>query len=443
VDSTRSGSGAGSATSCDVIVIGGGFAGVVAARELARAGRRAVLLEARDRLGGRTWYRELPGAGRKVELGGTWISSRTMRCARAEVERYGLRLTRRDGAAPVFRWSLGDGLVPGFPLAGEELYELERAWFELILRARRIDPDRPLDGQSLADLDVSVAALLHGLGLSTRVRAFLDIWARLGSGCTSEEWSGLQLLAWIAALDWSVLGYFAEVSEVIETGTASLLEAIVADADVEIRLSEPVAAIRDAGDEVVVRLVDGGELRAGAAVVAVPVNLWSSIDFGPPLAGARLELAAAGHPGRMQKVWVHARGAPANLVALGSETGFVWLSAEYPVGGDEQLLVGFASPPSGVDPADADAVGDAVRALAPEADVIGVASHDWSADPWSRGTWMVPRSSWLSRSWSEVQAPVGRLAFAGADIATRWVGWIDGAVESGHRATADVLAMPA
>ena len=47
----------------DVIVIGGGFAGLVAARDLRAAGRSVVLLEARDRLGGRTWYRQMPGTG--------------------------------------------------------------------------------------------------------------------------------------------------------------------------------------------------------------------------------------------------------------------------------------------------------------------------------------------------------------------------------------------
>ena len=57
----------------DVVVIGGGFAGLVAARDLRDAGRSVVVLEARDRLGGRTWFRELPGAGVKVEYGGTWF----------------------------------------------------------------------------------------------------------------------------------------------------------------------------------------------------------------------------------------------------------------------------------------------------------------------------------------------------------------------------------
>jgi monoamine oxidase len=199
-----------------------------------------------------------------------------------------------------------------------------------------------------------------------------------------------------------------------------------------------VAGIRDTGAEVVVGTAAGTEIRAGVVVVAVPVNLWSAIEFEPELTGAKLDLAAEGHPGRMQKVWVHARGVPANVVALGADTGFLWLSAEYELP-DGVLLVGFASPPHGVDSGQEATVKTAVGELLPDAEVVAIDSHDWAADPWSRGTWMVPRPGRLSTSWSEVQASQGRIAFAGADIATRWVGWIDGAIESGARAVRQLL----
>ena len=55
----------------DVVVIGGGFAGVTAAREAARHGRSVTLLEARDRLGGRTW--SAPWNGWQIEYGGAWV----------------------------------------------------------------------------------------------------------------------------------------------------------------------------------------------------------------------------------------------------------------------------------------------------------------------------------------------------------------------------------
>ena len=73
----------------DVVIIGGGFAGVTAARELTMRGRTAVLVEARDRLGGRT--HTAPHDGHDMELGGTWVHP-VQPNVWAEITRYGLEL---------------------------------------------------------------------------------------------------------------------------------------------------------------------------------------------------------------------------------------------------------------------------------------------------------------------------------------------------------------
>lgn len=84
----------------DVIVVGGGFAGVASARELSRAGADVVLLEARDRLGGRTWTSEF--AGHQVELGGTWVHWHQPHVW-AELSRYELELAESPAPA-LARW---------------------------------------------------------------------------------------------------------------------------------------------------------------------------------------------------------------------------------------------------------------------------------------------------------------------------------------------------
>ena len=79
----------------DVVVIGAGFAGVAAARDLTEAGRRVVVLEARDRIGGRTWYREMPGTGIEAEYGGMFFSRQTQPRIAAEIVRAGVGVTPR------------------------------------------------------------------------------------------------------------------------------------------------------------------------------------------------------------------------------------------------------------------------------------------------------------------------------------------------------------
>ena len=77
----------------DVVVIGGGFAGLVAARDLREAGRSVVVLEARARLGGRAWFREIPGTGVMAEYGASWFFLDAQPALAAEIERYGLPVT--------------------------------------------------------------------------------------------------------------------------------------------------------------------------------------------------------------------------------------------------------------------------------------------------------------------------------------------------------------
>src|SRR5206468_11598362 len=93
---------------------GGGVGGAAAARLPGEAGRRVVVLEARDRIGGRTWYRELPGAGISVEYGGMFFSRATQPRIAAEIERYGLPVTPMP-VPEVVAWIRGSSRVEGAP----------------------------------------------------------------------------------------------------------------------------------------------------------------------------------------------------------------------------------------------------------------------------------------------------------------------------------------
>jgi monoamine oxidase len=185
---------------------------------------------------------------------------------------------------------------------------------------------------------------------------------------------------------------------------------------------------------------DGREYRAGAAVLAAPLNAWNDIEIAPGLSPGKREAAAGGHAGRMQKLWVRVEGAPDDVIGFGLDAKLLWLSSEYALDDGSQLMVAFSAPQNGFAPDGPADVEAAVREYAPDARVVEQDGHDWAADPFAKGTWMVNQPGMLSAHATELQRPEGRLHFAGADIATRWIGWMDGALETGARAALAIVS---
>lgn len=417
-------------TDYDVIVIGGGFAGLTATRDLKEKGRSVLLLEARDRLGGRAHFQTFPGTDKAVELGGTWVMPRYMNEIGREIERYGWHLTGSEVGPMKFLWQFGDEDTESFPIAPDDRYALERALFQIGLDARRIDPSRPRDEQDVADLDVSVADYLDRLDLPKRVYDLIAAYARIGAGAAVEDWSALTALSLVAAYDNSPYAWFAAVTTRFRDGTAEPVATLAAAADT-VRLEAVVTAITQTAGKITVTLESGEEFTASAAVLAIPVPLWSTIAFSPSLGEAKQDAASRGHAGRMGKVWIMVDNLEEDISSFGADTDLLLLQTEYRLPG-HSILVGFVSPPSELDVMDHEAVVHAVHRHIPSANVVGSFAHDWHADPFAKGSWMVNPVGQLSSYATALRTPEGRLTFAGSDIATRWIGWIDGAIETGR-----------
>lgn len=423
----------------DAVVIGGGFSGVAAARELRRAGWSVTLLEARNRLGGRTWWKPF-AEGANVEFGGAWLSrEKHVRLAR-EVDRYRISVLPAHDGPVRFRWALNH-VTDAFPIAETSMEALERAFYAIIGDARRIDPDVPRDDQDLADLDVSLGAYVDSLGVPPDVRDFLQAWSALGTGALVSEFSALATLSWVADLGASVWAYWASVSERFADGTESLLAAMASELDLDIQLNSPVTRVIQGTDAVTVQVGVHRSFEAAAVILAVPVNVIADISFEPALSEGKREVAEARHPGRMRKFWMLVENVPPDLVALTwSGRAFTYLSSEG-TRPDGEVMVGQSSPPADLDPSDLAPIQAAIEELAPGARVVRAEAHDWLADPFSKGTWMSYRPGHMARFHSALQRPEGRVVMAGADLATRWVGWIDGALESGYRAAREAASL--
>ena len=421
----------------DVIVVGGGFAGVTAARELERSGHSTLLVEARDRLGGRTWTAEF--AGREVELGGTWVHWFEAHVW-AELRRYGLGLTESP-AHDDCSWVVGDELQSG---TAAELWPRLFDGSDRLCHDSRELLERPHD-PFFRDLSVadgfSVHDRLEELDLDEEGWEINEaLWAGLCSAYTHE--TGLMAaLRWHALAGWSAERMLNCSSRYkIASGTRSLIEAIVADGGFAIRLGAPVAAVESGSDSVAVRLMDGEALSARAVIVAVPLNVLGSIDFAPALSPGKREAAELGQSSHGIKTWARIRGERRFFALAPSRFGITYVSAEYAVEGDT-LVVAFGPDASALDPTDRDAVAEVVGRLVPDAEVVEVRANDWTSDEFSRGTWSMPRPKAVTRYLRELQRPEGRIFLAGSDIASGWSGFIDGAVESGLSAARAVRAL--
>ncbi|MBB3664571.1 monoamine oxidase [Prauserella sediminis] len=423
----------------DVIVVGGGFAGVCAARELSRAGLRTTVLEARDRLGGRTWTRHST-LGRELDIGGTWVHW-IQPHVWSEITRYGLDLIASPEPERAY-WRIGDDLRSG--PADDMLALLDAPMTELLDRARAVLP-QPYDylpkSDELRALDhISVADRIAAQGLDPEQSALFDgMWALNFSG-VPKRGAYTQALRWcaLAGGDWRLM-FEACATYKLAGGTRSLLDAIAADAArTDIRLNTTVTRIREHSGGAEVTCADGTRMRASRVIATIPINVLNRIDFEPPLNHDLHRVAAEGQASTGLKVWIRVRGDTGRFVALADSTAPLnFLQYEYADDGDS-LIVGFGPCSDALDFHDPQAVQAELHKWRPDLEVLGVDGHDWTADPLSGETWPMLAPDQLMPV-QEAAADISRaVRLAGSDYARGWAGFIDGAIESGLRAARQI-----
>ncbi|MGZ4130009.1 MAG: flavin monoamine oxidase family protein, partial [Actinomycetota bacterium] len=401
-----------------VAVVGAGFAGLAAARELADDGYGVTVLEARERVGGRVWTVRLSN-GEVAELGAEWIM---------------------PGDAELRRWAERFGV----------------ALVEAGVDYRRRDAPGP-GGASAADQDAFLAAAddalatipaseIAGLTLGT----FLDALDAPGAGrdairmrLQGTNASELDRVALRAAGDRGAFATRPATYHRMGPGNQSLADAI-APAVPDVRRANRVSSIAHDAHGVVVR-VDGAEdLRADAAVVAIPVRLAARLRYDPflpeDLAIALRELPM----GVASKFAVPVDGEPDLRAIQSAELPFWCWVANGEGGSARRCLAAFAGSESALD-ALGTVSGDPApwfgRLLALNPDLTPVGPplmKSWLLDPLALGSY----AAWDNRSWDRVEEferTVGRIAFAGEHTAGHERhGTMEGALRSGMRAASQV-----
>lgn len=423
----------------DAIVVGAGLSGLVCARRLAGAGASVVVVEARDRVGGRLVNGTV--AGVTIDLGGQWMSVGQPRLAALAAE-LGVATfpQRRDGHRLV------------------DVPEDARGWFARFAtafaqwrgarRIQRLSRARPAN----ADAESFAAWLAREVPDAT-ARGILAMHAELVFAADPADLSLLHYLSTFA-----VTGGFGPRGPDLPgggrehrfAGGAQSLALRLADRLGDaIRLGTPIRAITDDGDRVHARGA-AGELTARRLVLALPPSLARTIDVAlPPPARRMVDASRLGRVAKCFAAYEH---------AFWRETGF---SGEaYRPRGTVRATVALESPDGGAAILLAFLVGPAATAWAardPSArrgDVIGALVEqfgeparapidyleiDWGADPWSAGcvASVAPGVLSAGAAWRE---PHGRIHVAGTETASAWPGYMEGAIEAGERAAAEVLA---
>jgi monoamine oxidase len=440
---------------CDVVVVGAGLAGLTAARELSAAGLEVQVLEARDRVGGRTLSQSVGEHPEDiVELGGQWVGP-TQHAVLALARELGIGTypTHAQGKN-LFEDERGKlkryrGTIPMLgPLV---MLDYGRADLKLKRLIKRISPDTPWEAEGAGRLDEQTfAAWIRRNARTETTRETLALACRAVFAVEPAEVSLLHILFYAAAAGgWDDLldTEGGAQQDRLAGGTQQLSIRIAEELGDRVRLSAPVRAVRMDGYGVV-----AGEARARRVIVAVPPTLVARIEYDPPLPRVRDQLTQRMPMGSVIKCMA------VYEEPFWREDGLSGQAVSLP--GPAQVVFD-NTPPSGspgligfLEARDARELGGLPEGERREAVLRGFqrlfgrrAAHpllyvekDWSSEVYSRGCYagVLGPGAWTGYG-RALREPVGRIHWAGTETATRWMGYLDGAIESGKRAAAEVV----
>jgi monoamine oxidase len=412
---------------CDVVIVGAGLAGAAAAAVCAERGLATIILEARDRAGGRGLTRSFMNTEDKLEFGGSWIAPWHDRI-RHYADRVGVTL-RATHPITECRWHDGKVLRSGEPPSHPALDAIKK--HALLHKAGKPLPWKspPTFSQYLDQINACPGARAHALAW----------WTISGNG-DPDRTSAIEFLSSCAYGDGSPESMMTALRHTLVPGAGPLAERMIASSKARLHLNAPVARLSQNGNGVKVTCVPGMEVRARAAVCAAPLNALRALEFAPELSTRKREAIALGHGGRSLKLWLRVEGVSLGILASGGTGGLRWLFSERRAADGSTLVVAFALADGTIDPWDSAFVADSLARFFPEARLIAWDWHDWIGDPYSRGTWVAlpADAAWIGDC--AVWGREGRIAFATSDFAEGSAGWFEGAIRSGEAAAHAVLA---
>lgn len=443
----------------DCLVLGAGVSGLTAAHALRKRGVDVRVLEARDRVGGRTFSGELAGA--EVDWGGEWIGHgqplvyglvKELGLETFPTWDKGLKVLEVGGRLSTYR-----GTIPW--MAPWKLIQIQLGIWWLDALARGVDPATPWSHASAAAWDaITLDDKRKGVMWSADARATMDAAMRTIFGAESSEITLLHALAYIrsaGSLNNLIATEGGFQHDRIRGGAQAISKALTKRlGEDRVHLGCPVTRVSQDADGVTVRDAKGGEWRAKRVVVTLPVGLGAKIDWEPALPASRAALMAGAPMGAAVKCFARYEKAFWREKGLSGEAA----SGDGPISvtfdqcaedGSTPCLLAFVGGAAARawherDPLQRKEIilDKLARYFGPEAKApIAWAEQDWCTEAFSGGG---PITIWgagaLSSHGAALREPVGRVHWAGTETARRCMGFIEGAVESGMRAADEVTA---
>jgi monoamine oxidase len=446
------------AREADVVVVGAGLAGLAAARAIRAEGASAVVLEARDRVGGRTLNHEI-GDGKVVEVGGQWVGPTQDRLYELARELGVETFPTYDRGEHLIEWRgrriRYTGTIPRINPA--VLADVGQAQFRLDRMARQVPLEEPWRAPKAEDWDSqTLASWLRRNVASPAARTLFEIGTEAVWAQEPGDLSLLHVLFYThsaGSFD-ALIGTAGGAQQDRFVGGSQTLALKVAEGlGDDVVLDAPVRAIAH-GDGRVRARTDGVEAAGRRAIVAIPPTLAARIAYDPPLPGHRDQLTqriAQGSVAKCMAIYDEPFWRATGLTGQAtSDAGPVRVTFDNsPPDGTPGVLLGFlegrqARRAGRMAPAERRrmVVDCFARLFGPRAATPdGYVERLWAEEEWTRGCYggAMPPGAWTEYG-DALRAPIGPLHWAGAETATVWSGYMDGAVRSGERAAAEALA---